>query len=190
MPATGLPAASRTAMSSAASPAASLAICPSTLQCSSSCAWARAASCSNCSPALYELCVSTPPKVGVAAFTMIPLTANTSPKKASSHSRTARPVSSRGFLSFDILRLRSRPEEVIAHLRHVAGIDVDQAEQDRGRGRRRVRAVVRHGDAHLARLVGTDIDELAPVRARREPDEINQRGRQPLDAEDEVAVLE
>src|SRR3974390_1252531 len=189
-PVTGLSCPSRTLTSSTASPAALRTRWPSTRQRRSSCARARATSVSNISPALYELCTSTPPKVDVAAFTMIAFTAKTTPKKATSHTRTARPVSSRGRLAVAIAAPRGWSEKMVTHLRHFDGIDVDQAEQDRSRRRGRRVAVIGNRHAHFARSVRPDVDELLAVRARRQADEVDQRRRNTIDAEDKIAMLE
>src|SRR5665213_55045 len=115
-----------------------------------------------------------PRNVEVAACTRIPLTANTTAKKPTNHSRTARPVSSRGLRREALMAgSPSGPEEVVAHFSDLAGIDVDQFEQNGGRGRRRRRAVVGDHDAHFAGLVGADRYQLAAVLARRQADEID-----------------
>src|SRR5665647_3223926 len=193
-PESGAPCASRAVTSSTATPALSRASLPVTCQCSASCRCTRPTSCSNCRPARYELSVSTPPKVEIAARTSTPFTAKTMPKNATSHCNTWRPVKMRACFCLAsgtacIGSVTSWPEKVVARRGLFTGRRIGQAEDDAGRSRRRV-AVIGHQHAHFAGLVGTDIDKLAAVGARQQADEIGQRRGQPFDADDELAMLE
>jgi hypothetical protein len=61
---------------------------------------------------------------------MIPFTAKTIAKNATSQAKTTRPVNSRGVLAFDIQTLRRGTEEMVTHLRDLAAMHVDEAEQN------------------------------------------------------------
>src|ERR1035437_1877595 len=193
-PESGAPCASRAVTSSTATPALSRASLPVTCQCSPSCRCTRPTSCSNCRPALYELVVSTPPKVEIAARTSTPFTAKTMPKNATSHCNTARPVKMRACFCLAcgaacIGSVTSWSEKVVAHFGDLSGIRVDQLEQHRSRRRWRSRAVVGQHDTYFLGLVGADRDQLAAVGALRLAHKIDERRRQTVNADNELTIF-
>lgn len=79
---------------------------------------------------------------------------------------------------------------MIAYFSSLAGVDVDQLEEDGGRCGRWRGAVVSHHKAYFLGLIWPHRNKLAAIGARRQAHEINQCRGQSINTDDEITILQ